>query len=304
VVIWNLQSSIVNINDSFLETRHHDMNKAAILNEEIQALQSDVIALKNVTALYARINILELELQSKSSEIQLLRQEIPALQKQLEAIDSRLRVRNAKFLVFSRFREDIDWIAQYLSDYPHAIYTREPYGGGPYNLLPNKGNEAAVYMHWIVQNYDDLPPHVMFLHAHRFSWHSETDAVHMIKKFRWGEQDYISLSTSMGTPIPHDAKEWSTIAEVWDSLYAPELGYPLPEEINCPCCAQFAVTRNAILRRSKNFYQNMLNWLLTTEMETHYSGRVLEHTWHLIFGKPPLMLHSELDRCKYVMDCD
>jgi UDP-galactopyranose mutase len=43
-------------------------------------------------------------------------------------------------------------------------------------LTPNRGNEAAVYLAYIVEHYHDLPEIVVFLHDHGpRSWHSESD---------------------------------------------------------------------------------------------------------------------------------
>jgi hypothetical protein len=59
----------------------------------------------------------------------------------------------------------------------------------------------------------------------------------------------------------------------------------LPPRIGVPCCAQFSVSRGAMLQRPLSDYQHYRQWILDTNLEDHISGRVLEYSWHFIFGK-------------------
>jgi hypothetical protein len=45
-----------------------------------------------------------------------------------------------------------------------------------------------------------------------------------------------------------------------------------PAYIAAACCASFAVTREAVLRRPLAFYQGLRNWLLRTTMEKYWAG--------------------------------
>ena len=62
-------------------------------------------------------------------------------------------------------------------------------------------------------------------------------------------------------------------------------GIEIPEEIAAPCCAQFAVTREQVLKRPKEDYERYYRWVTTTDLEDYVSGRVMEYLWHIIFGK-------------------
>ena len=59
----------------------------------------------------------------------------------------------------------------------------------------------------------------------------------------------------------------------------------LPDTVGVACCAQFALTRNKILERPVEDYMRYRKWLLETPLVDHVSGRVLEYTWHIIFGQ-------------------
>ncbi len=56
-----------------------------------------------------------------------------------------------------------------------------------------------------------------------------------------------------------------------------------PKYIRAACCASFAVSREAIRRRPKEFYQGLLQWMMTTPMERYWLGVVMEFSWHLMF---------------------
>lgn len=73
------------------------------------------------------------------------------------------------------------------------------------------------------------------------------------------------------------------MADAWDVFF----GEKMPEIVAGPLYAQFAVTKDQVLDRPKSFYERAHHWLLTTDQDDQMTGRVFEHTWHVIFGKPP-----------------
>ena len=63
----------------------------------------------------------------------------------------------------------------------------------------------------------------------------------------------------------------------------------MPEHVGQPCCAQFAVSREQITKRSLEEYVSYRQWVLDTELDDEKSGRVMEYLWHVIFGKEALL---------------
>jgi len=47
--------------------------------------------------------------------------------------------------------------------------------------------------------------------------------------------------------------------------------------------AQFLVHRDLIRGLPKQFYERLYNWIITTELHSHFSGRFLEWTWHVFW---------------------
>ena len=72
------------------------------------------------------------------------------------------------------------------------------------------------------------------------------------------------------------------IADAWGELFG---NASMPETIATPCCAQFVVSRNQVLKRPLADYQRYLDWLISTPLDDATSGRVFEYLWHVIFGQ-------------------
>ena len=47
--------------------------------------------------------------------------------------------------------------------------------------------------------------------------------------------------------------------------------------------AQFLVHKSLITNLPLEFYKNLYNWIITTNMPNEKSGRFLEYTWHIFW---------------------
>lgn len=113
-------------------------------------------------------------------------------------------------------------------------------------------------------------------------------------------------------PINQDAVAWGpeavrkttedAIASNWRFLFPKD---KLPKTLASPCCAQFAVTRQAIRRRPKKDYHRLRGWLEATLLEDSVSGRVLEKLWaYLFLGKAVHCPPQQMCACEYFGRCD
>lgn len=157
-----------------------------------------------------------------------------------------------------------------------------------------------IYLSYIIESYDSLPWCVIFVHGHREAWHQEDTIEHLLSDLNHtalANVGYINLRCDWYPscpaeirPVTHDAKAWGpgvlrkesevAIAGNWKQLFP---GIGLPETIASQCCAQFAVTRRAILQRPKSDYEMMREWLIGTLLVDDVSGRVFEKLWAYIF---------------------
>ncbi|KAJ5323285.1 Protein of unknown function DUF3431 [Penicillium atrosanguineum] len=148
--------------------------------------------------------------------------------------------------------EDLSW--------PVNIYRADVQPGKADLTVPvNKGNEAMVYLTYLIDRYDSLPDVTVFLHGARYQWHNDNplyDSVVSIQNLNLDfvrEAGYVNLRCT-----------WM---------------------IGCP--AELEPAREQVLQRPKSDYERFRRWLMDTKLDSGTSGRVLEYSWHMIFGKPP-----------------
>lgn len=225
-----------------------------------------------------------------------------------------------KALVIARTKtEEISWLNDTLDGSNISVsegwevytYTTDDLSA-PHHTPLNKGREAMAYLTYIIDHYNppsfppvqqsnpesSLPEVILFLHAHRQSWHdnlfslttpSTITHLHLPRVIRLG---YMNLRCSWdpGCPDhihPHPAEfdpykpEESVFASSWSQLFPPS--HPVPAVLSQPCCAQFAVSRERILARPLAVYVGIRDWLLTTELVDALSGRVLEYIWQVLW---------------------
>lgn len=72
-------------------------------------------------------------------------------------------------LVVAAHDEPLDWLS--LQPYQPIVMVKGRPEGTPNNLVKNYGREAASYLQFIIEHYDNLPPRMIFVHGHNSSWH-------------------------------------------------------------------------------------------------------------------------------------
>ncbi|KAL1981968.1 hypothetical protein VTN96DRAFT_1980 [Rasamsonia emersonii] len=204
----------------------------------------------------------------------------------------------SKMIVCPRTQsESTDWIAEELPDWEAAVYVVDD-PTAPLHPPKNKGHEVMVYLTFIIDNYDNLPDIVVFMHSHRYAWHNEEildfDAAEMLRRLspeRVYREGFMNMRCIWAPGCPDwmhpgaleedvNKQEETMLARSWGEIF-PEL--PIPKVLAQPCCAQFAVSRDRILAIPKSRYIFYRDWLLHTELSDYISGRVWEYLWHVIF---------------------
>lgn len=183
----------------------------------------------------------------------------------------------------------------------------------------NKGKESMAYLTYIIDNYaHSIPSIIAFLHSHRDgflgAWHVDTplhdnvNAMQLLRLDTVAKRGYVNLRcnwnpgcTKRGRNNAHVTRDtWAAImGNTSTPLFNSRPGRPgsLPADADifdeadhnkitvwAPCCAQFAVSREAIYARPLEDYVAMREWLIKTELDDARSGRVFEYLWHVIFG--------------------
>lgn len=187
------------------------------------------------------------------------------------------------------------------TSWEHAIYVTDDHSA-PLHTARNKGREANAYLTYIIENYDSLPDTIAFIHSHFSSWHNDQNAAKALQLLNIDyvqKNGYVNLRchTVPGCPAEiqpfrdrkeqsrldkHEAATERAFGAAWVELFN---STEVPKEIGVACCAQFAVSRDQVLKRPKSHYTWFHHWLMHTKLDDGVSGRVFEYLWHIIFGQ-------------------
>lgn len=185
------------------------------------------------------------------------------------------------------------------------------HGGGHMD----KGRIANEYLTYLIQNYHNLPPTLVFLNTHqeeRFKANNvpdfdKTKALNSLNTDTIKKSGFANLRCSSKTgcldthlPLRQPADEFRTLevalSKVWKELFQNE---NVPEKVAAPCCGEFVVSRDQVKKRSLEDYTRFWEWLNKTPMDDETAGLVFEYLWHIIFGKDAVYC-PELEAC----ECD
>ncbi len=194
-------------------------------------------------------------------------------------------------IITSHYNEDLSWL-KYIK-LPFIISSKKTIEKNLYIDI-NRGNEASGYLKYIITHYDNLPEYSIFIHGHYIDWHQNMNIIDIINGLNNivvnKKINYLNFNNrSWNGQFYNDYRK-----NIWNKLFLEELG-PIPDKLYDKCCAQFIVNKDRIRLRSKKFYENLLNFSLTNNMDTKYSnfGHVLEYLWHYIFGEPAIINREE-----------
>ncbi|KAE8446777.1 hypothetical protein EG329_011682 [Mollisiaceae sp. DMI_Dod_QoI] len=211
-------------------------------------------------------------------------------------------------IIASTTSSNLTWLEPALatSHWTPYVYTTDD-ASATLTVPINKGNEAMVYLTYIIEHYDHLPDVMFFHHDHAQAWHQLFSSGYELSHLNPetvlrdgyvsprclpGCENIIELSGDVA-PLADlkGAARDVLIASVLHEFWRDERGERkvLPGKIAAPCCAQFAVSREAVRRRAKGQWEDLRRWLIETEVGSRESGRALEYTWHLWFGKEEVL---------------
>lgn len=186
-------------------------------------------------------------------------------------------------LVLSRYDEDVSW-ADGLSP---LVYDKGPSPLPGSIPLPNIGFDAHTPLHHFAENYDDLKPITVCLQANPFDHINEnTPQLHAwiraLDPHRLSFQPIARTGfwitaegESSGWSIPQRGASPERIREMWVGI----MGYPPHGLFHFWQACQFAVHRNQVHRRPREFYRNAANMI-----KTKGDGIVVETMFGHIFS--------------------
>jgi hypothetical protein len=188
--------------------------------------------------------------------------------------------------VLSRYKKNVDWVYKLKNINKFYIYDKEV-PENEYNIPVNKGNEASVYLKYIIDNYENLPDFTFFIHDDEYAWHHSGSIINLFDEAVMSNKLYYNINdrSILGSIISNG---WYNEILIWYNnyieKYIPMNSLPNKDWTqNYRGSAQFLVHKSLIKKLPLEFYENLYNWIITTDMDNAKSGRFLEWTWHIFW---------------------
>ena len=197
--------------------------------------------------------------------------------------------------------DQTSWISQVPAEWTVYNYVADAPTSPELSVPVNKGNEAMVYLTYIISHYDHLPDIVFFHHGHPKAWHQALDSLTEVTSLRTSyvaRRGYVAARCLPGCenliPLADHSVDADKLVYVGRDVHLTTLldefldrarGERVPPRLAAPCCAQFAASRAAITARPREWWVRLRQWLIDTELDSMTSGRLMEHTWHIWLGE-------------------
>lgn len=196
-------------------------------------------------------------------------------------------------IVTSHWNEDLEWLKS--SKFPVVLIDKE---GAPaswlasQHVVPNKGHETTAYFKYIIENYENLPDHVAFIHGHEHSWHQmhSRPLLEVIESANIQKYEYIPLNNFFRyygfqdeitgvpeTPVFKFKTFWNLLGFPYVPDGAPFLVAP---------SSQYIVSKRLIQKVPKKTWEA---WYHTILMSEPADARIwpvfFDYIQHIIFGE-------------------
>jgi hypothetical protein len=192
--------------------------------------------------------------------------------------------------VVSRYKKNTDWVYRLENIKNVYIYDKET-PENPYNIPVNKGQEASVYLKYIIDNYESLEDFTFFTHDDEYCWHHSgsivdryNEAVNEVtnrKLLYFNINNRCVLGSIVSNPLYSDILKWYN---EYIEKYIPMNSLPNKDWTKGHRgSAQFLVHKSLITNLPKDFYQSLYSWITTTELGNNVTSRFMEWTWHIFW---------------------
>jgi hypothetical protein len=203
-------------------------------------------------------------------------------------------------LVIARHEEDLRWVRRVPESIKVTVYNKGETPPLPPELvqrenlsiqtLPNKGREAHTYLTHLSKRYEAIAPVAIFCQGHPFDHAPDFHArIREIAEGSVRPEPFLWYGFLEETDDPNGRRlfvPWSKNPERKEletgRLHKELFGGSTPAFFHFRGGAQFAVTRDAIHRRPREFYLRALELSVEIPLAAHSFERI----WDRLFGDP------------------
>lgn len=192
-------------------------------------------------------------------------------------------------LVVARYAEPLNWLRNVPDAIRKTVYDKHPTDPYPGAIrLPNVGREAHTYLTHLVARYDSLAEYTVFCQGKPFD--HAYDFHHRLRLFAHRPEE-IGDFRWLGHWIDTDDDGGGRLFKPWSKnedgrgldvrgFHRALFGTGGPAEYTFVLGAQFAVHRNVVRRRSRDFYEKAL----AISVQFPDAAHCYERTWDRVFG--------------------
>lgn len=192
--------------------------------------------------------------------------------------------------VVSRYKKNTDWVYKLKNINKFYIYDKQT-PSNEYNIPVNKGQEASVYLKYIIDNYDKLSDFTFFIHDDEYSWHHSGSIIDLFDEAVASNKLYYSINEKciLGSIVSNEYyKEILVWYNDYIEKYIPMNTLPHKDWTQGHRgSAQFLVHKSLITNLPLKFYEDLYNWIITTHLPNYKTSRFMEWTWHIFWDIYP-----------------
>jgi len=182
-------------------------------------------------------------------------------------------------VLVAHYNENLDWIKNV--KFRCVVISRK---GLEQEVKPNKGNEASIYLEYIIEHYHDLANYTIFVHGHRNDWHHKENIDSKINRLTFNNE-YFNINDQTVGKIDDNSLTYMLKSKLMDDvLNLIDKSIDI-RDIQYRCSAQFYVSKDKIQSNPIEFYKKLYDLLIETHETSYWSGRAFEYLWHVIFTK-------------------
>jgi hypothetical protein len=205
--------------------------------------------------------------------------------------NANVKLSNEFEIIVSHYNESLKWLKEYQSKYLH-IYSKGEIPRGVFantHILPNIGRESHTYLTYIVNRYESLP-NIVFFTKGNLAKYSQLKIPYFLNLHLrdFSSKNFTKNMFGCGLSSTYEIEHWNSRIqkagirgdEWFNTFVNPNIDLKTTE-INIFWGAIFSVRKEAILKRSKEYYEQLLSQLTTDNPEI---GHFIERSWYYIFN--------------------
>lgn len=206
-------------------------------------------------------------------------------------------------ILIAHYKEDLSWLDEFEFDGNIIVYSKTDHRDPKRHISINKSQEVPMYIKYILDNYDDLPDKILFMHGHSDSPHQDYPSRYICENVDWNHEMFFSVNKrdwyqEVSSNIQVSSGSFDIwLRKYWD-IFSEFLSFP-ENGLRFYSGAQFVVDKSLIIQYPRLFWQRLYDWSISEEINLpgyssdYVSSRIFEYTWHYIFTKDPIEPQKE-----------